>query len=115
MEETTNIWNFGFEATLAQLRAQGVDSSPNPVKRRGKILFGKTGKDEASVGFGTFGLVDLLTVTRIDIDFDGNLDDAWTIQSFGPGEDPADPFGPDDTAVLFRHGPVKAKAPVRHK
>ena len=82
------------EGTLADWRDQGV-GIPISVKRRGKILFGRTGKDEAKVSFGFFGLGDLLTVTRIDIDGDGVfedvIDDVWTIQSFAL-----------DTAVLWR-------------
>ncbi len=85
-----NVWKLGVKGTLDDWRAQG-DTEDNPQLRNGNLHFGKTGKDEANVSFGKFDVGHPLTVTRIDIDEDGSLDDAWTIESF-----------PDDTAVLWR-------------
>jgi len=89
-----NIWILGVNGTLTDWRTQTPGAG---VKRHGNLHFGKTGKDEANVSFGRFGVGDPLTVTLLEAGVD-----VWTIESFGPGEDPDDPAGPGDTAVLWR-------------
>ena len=96
-----DFWSLALFDSLDDWRSQDLNV---PITRKGRVKFGNAPKDQAFILYGAFGRGNLLTVTRISSDPDGvDLgEDLWTIQSFGPGEDPDDPGGPGDTAVFAR-------------
>ncbi len=90
-----NIWILGVNGTLADWRAQDLDTE---VLREGNLFFGKTGNEEASVSYGRWG-GDNLTVTRID-------DDVWTIESFTSN---TAVVGTNNLSSVFGSGPMPFK------
>ena len=83
-----NIWRLTIPHGLDDFRALPLDT---PELWEGSLMFGQTGKDEASISFGRWPELGAskLTVARTG-------EDVWTIESL-----------PADEAVFHRHGPIE--------